>query len=120
MNLTAEEQKNWDKIVSEHPELADDDGKKKVNLMMGTSKSTNVKYGGNYESLAGNDWKKLLAFGALEGLLAIFAIVGLSLGLGICLMGVMHLKGWEVTGGLALTSLGIVSGLVAYHLHGRI
>lgn len=122
MNLTADEQANWDKIVQAHPELAEDDvkEKKKVNLVMGTGRNTNVKYGDGYTSLAGNDWKKVLAFGALEGLLAILAIVALSLGVGICLIGILSLKGWHVLGGAALICVGIISGLVVYHLHGRI
>jgi hypothetical protein len=113
INLSEEE---WDGILQEHPEL----GKKvaKMNLMVGGS--SKIKYGDNYESYAGGNWQKTLMLGALEGGLAILALIGLSLGIGFVLMGTLKMHGWEAFGGAILTCVGIVAAIVAWHLHDRI
>jgi hypothetical protein len=120
INLSEEE---WEKIQEENPELAKSEKKKppKMNLMIGgKSGSTKIKYGEEYTSLAGRDWKKVLAFGAMEGGLIILAVLGISIGLFLIIMGTFHIKAWEAVVGGVSVCLGIVSGVVATQLHDRI
>ena len=113
-------EEQWEQIIQEHPELEKKKSPKMNSMIGGKSGETKVRYGEGYTSLAGNNWKKLLAFGALEGLLAILTVVFLALGLGLCLIGTISLKGWTVFGGFILTCLGIISGIVCWQLHDRI
>lgn len=85
-----------------------------------SSHDMKIKYGEKFDSLAGSNWLLVLKLACLEGLLGIFGIAGITLGLGFILMGCIHLSGWESTGGGALLCLGIISGLGTMKLHERI